>query len=168
MNRWIACYTQPGAEAKVRAGIEEIGFGTFLPTYAKCWYRDGKMRAQERPLMPRYILVAIDENNRRKLGEIHRELIKGVDHLLGTVRDSEVSNLMLAHAMGDYNIQVRAPNGQFARAELLPNQPKKKRKPRPRAIKSAKARRRARRAREASYRNFTSFSGATTYCMAHG
>lgn len=162
---WTACYTQPGQEAKVRAGIEDVGFGTFLPTFAKCWYRDGRLRAQERPLMPRYILVAVDETNRGKLGEIHRELIKGVDHLLGKVRDTEVSNLMLAHATGEYNAQVRAPNGQFAKTGDVSQKPKRRRS-RPRAIKSAKARRR-RRAREAAYRNSTPLSGTPIYGMAH-
>lgn len=149
-QRWTACYTQPGAEAKVRAGIEEIGFGTFLPTYAKCWYRDGRLRAQERPLMPRYILVAIDESNRSKIGEIHRELIEGVDHLLGIVSETEVGRLMLAHATGAYNVvQMRDASGRFSQGRK-----QKKRRRRPRHGKT--------------YRNSTSLSGTPTYGMAHG
>lgn len=150
MNQWLACYTQPGAERKVRNGIQDAGFGTFLPTFAKSWYRDGRLRASELPLMPRYILVAVDKTNHDKLGEIHRELIDGVDHILGAVRENEISRLMMAHATGAYNVvQPRAPNGRF-----IGQRKQKKRRRRPRHGKT--------------YRNCTVLSAASTYGMAHG
>lgn len=144
MNQyWTACHTQPGAEPKVRKGIEEAGFGTFLPTYAKCWRRGGRVRSREFPLMPGYVLVSIDQTNNDKIGEIHRELIEGVDYLLGKVSQKEIDRLLNAHVFGAFNVMVvRDVRGRFMPA--ITQEKPKKRRSRPRSVRSVKARRKRR------------------------
>lgn len=123
---WTACHTQPGAEWKARQGIEEAGFGTFLPAYAK----RSERKTRYFPLMPGYVMVAIDAANQDSIGEIHRELIDGVDCLLGRVSDAEVERVMAVHALGKYDEfqPRRAANGQFSSSRR--KQKKRRRRPR--------------------------------------
>jgi hypothetical protein len=123
---WTACYTQPGQEHKARAGIEDAGFGVFVPTFVRKGMFRGRLQTVEHPLMSRYIFVSIDESNDEHIGEIHRELIDGVSHLIGPVRNQDVSRLMMAHAMGAFDVVThRDASGRFAKYQ------KRRRRPRP-------------------------------------
>jgi transcription antitermination factor NusG len=122
---WTACYTQPGQEHKARAGIEAAGFGAFVPTFVRKGMFRGRLQTVERPLISRYIFVSIDESNGEHIGEIHRELIDGVSHMIGRVDDEDVHRLAVDHALGRFNVQThRDPSGRFAKYQ--------KRRPRPR------------------------------------
>lgn len=128
---WTACYTLPGAEHEARDGIQDIGFGTFVPTFAKCWYRDGKLCASEHPLLTRYVLVALAEGD-ESWGKIND--VDGIHKLLTNVgkpiriNDRDVSRLMLAHATGVFNVvQTRNAAGQFALRASSPPKHKERR-----------------------------------------
>jgi transcription antitermination factor NusG len=142
---WTACYTQPGQEHVARAGIEAAGFGAFVPTFVRKGMFRGRLQTVERPLISRYIFVSIDESNDEHIGEIHRELIDGVSHLVGRVHAEDVQRLMVAHASGEFNReeQPRNAGGQFIKKADPTKQ--KRRRPRPRSVLSLKAQRRKRR-----------------------
>jgi hypothetical protein len=156
---WTACHTQPGAEWKARKGIEEAGFGTFLPTYAKCWRIGRQVISRELPLMPGYVLIAIDPTDGSKIGEIHPALIEGMECLLGgKISQNEVNRLLNAHVLGSYNVvQVRDVRGRFVSA---PTEPKKRRS-RPRSVRSVKARRKRR-----ALQRIGNLAGATNHVAA--
>jgi hypothetical protein len=130
---WTACYTLPGAEHKARAGIENVGFGTFLPTFVRKGMFRGRLTETVNPLISRYVFVAIDHANEEQIGEIHQELIDGVSHIVGQVRDAEMHRLVMAHASGTFNVVTHRDNsGRFARYG--------KRRPRPRPGKRLRLR----------------------------
>mgnify|MGYP001599048675 CR=1 FL=1 len=66
MNQyWGACYTKPLAERDAQRTIEDMGFGTFIRIYAKHFRRFGEMRSRRHPLMPGYVLVALEDGDYR-------------------------------------------------------------------------------------------------------
>jgi transcription antitermination factor NusG len=145
---WTACYTQPGQEHKARSGIEAAGFGAFVPTFVRKGMFRGRLQTVERPLISRYIFVSIDESNDEHIGEIHRELIDGVSHLVGHVLSQDVHRLMLAHASGEFDKEEQPRNaaGRFGKIAEPGKQKKRRSRPR-RGSKSAKSQRK-KRARE--------------------
>lgn len=136
MTYWAACYTDVAAERKARDGIEGLGRGTFLPTFAKIYCAGGRRKAFERPILNRYLLVALEGQDDEAWSEIKH--VEGVHDVLtnfgvpSRVSEQEVSRLMLAHVFGSFNsIQARTINGRFARS--------KRRRARPRAGKKARS-----------------------------
>lgn len=159
MSYWTAAYTKPSTERKVQKGIEELGFGTFLPTFARGWYdiRARRIKAREYPLCTRYIFVCLDENS--KWGRINN--VDGIDRVMTSSRlgfeeknpirisEREVARMMLSHAMGEHNqIQARSANGAFSG--------KRKQKKRRRRPRSGKV-----------YTNCGVYKGNQTHVMAH-
>lgn len=136
MTYWACCYTDPGSERNARDGIEKLDRGTLLPTFAKIYYSDGRRKAFERPILNRYILVALHAKDDPAWSEINH--VEGVHSVLqnegipSRVSDREIINLTLAHAMGACNaVQARAANGQFTKP--------RRRRARPRAGKKARS-----------------------------
>jgi hypothetical protein len=52
---WGACRTFTGREHVVRAKIEEMDRGAFLPTFVRSWVAGGKLSVAERPAVPGYV-----------------------------------------------------------------------------------------------------------------
>lgn len=61
---WAACYTKPLAERDAQRAIEDLDFGTMIPSYRRGWYdhRD-QFRSRTMPLMPGYVLVSLTEGD---------------------------------------------------------------------------------------------------------
>ena len=151
---WTACYTLPGLEHKAREGIEDAGFGAFLPTYAKAWYRDGKLCAREQPLLSRYVFIAMPEGDDTwgKLNDvdgIHRVLTN--DNTPIRIAECDVSRLMLAHATGSEDVVQYGDKS----TKYVPIVRRKKRRPRPRSLRSLKAQRKKRAAERNRIRAFS-------------
>lgn len=136
MTYWAACYTDVGAERKARDGIEAMDRGTLLPTFAKVYYEGGRRKAFERPILNRYLLVALHSKDDPAWSSINQ--LEGVHNVLQNngvpvrVYDREIINLTLAHVMGSCNaVQARAANGQFTKP--------RRRRARPRPGKKARS-----------------------------
>jgi len=62
--KWLVLYTKPNLELKVAKNINELGIKAYCPSYVQIkQYSDRKKKA-ERPLLPSYVLVYIDEKDR--------------------------------------------------------------------------------------------------------
>jgi transcription antitermination factor NusG len=128
---WAACYTGVGTERKARAGIEALGRGTILATFAK----STRCKDHERPLLSRYLLVAL-HGSQDHIWSIIND-VDGVDRVLvnngkpSRVTEPEVAEVMMAHATGAFNsVQARSSGGRFGK--------KRRRRARPRAGKKAR------------------------------
>jgi transcription antitermination factor NusG len=142
MTYWTAAYTSVNAEIKARDGIEALDRGTFIPTFAKVYYKDGRKKAFERPILNRYILVALRGRDDAAWSQIAH--VEGVTRLIGNYDDGgqlipspvapkEIERLMWAHMTGALNnIQHRAANGRFTKPKV--------RRARPRAGKKVRSR----------------------------
>lgn len=127
---WAACYTHAQAEPKIRRGIEDIGLGAFLPSYARYFYKGKELREHRKALLTRYVFVRLDHGD-DTWAEIN-SLEDGARILTNCgkpsrVSDDDMARLMLLHATGACNIIQRNPNGTFRKYE--------KRRRRPRAGK---------------------------------
>lgn len=136
MTYWTACYTEPRAEYKARQGVETLDRGACLPTFVRRHIHRGRLRATERPILQRYLLVALEGPDDEAWSAINH--IVGVHHVLTNnskpcrVSEPEVARLMLAHATGAHNVtQARAANGRYDK--------KRRRRARPRAGKKARS-----------------------------
>lgn len=102
--RWSACRTFSDRMHRIRPEIEKANHGTFLPTYARLWSKDGKPWSKERALMPGYLFFLTDPEG---WGNVRN--IDGVCGVLtnegraSKVSDDEMRRLVLDHAMGVHN-----------------------------------------------------------------
>jgi transcription antitermination factor NusG len=141
MTYWTAAYTNVGAERKARDSIEALDRGTCLPTFAKVYYAGGRKKAFERPILNRYILVALHDRNDEAWSQVahadgvHKVICASDENgypVPSRVADKEVERLMWAHMTGAFNsVQHRSANGQF--------QKPRRRRCRPRAGKKARS-----------------------------
>lgn len=125
-QHWAACQVITGLEHMVRAEIEAADYGAFLPTYARCQIRRGKLWDRELPLLPGYVMFRTPHEGWGQVGAIKGVLRVLADgHAARAVDDLEVARLMIDHAAGVHNVRIyaRNDNGQFKR--------KRSRKPRP-------------------------------------
>jgi len=129
MIYWAACYTKPLAERDAQRAIEDMGFGTFIPSYRKAsWYR-GELRSRYYPLMPGYVLVSLTEgddswNSINAAPDAFCRVLINVGQPR-RISEREIISLTLSHARGDYNvIQARTPNGQFSRQKRRRRRPR--------------------------------------------
>lgn len=66
MNWYVIC-TKPNTELKVASQLNSLGINAFCPSYSFIKkYSDRKKKA-EKPLMPRYVLVKMQEKDRAKV-----------------------------------------------------------------------------------------------------
>lgn len=122
---WAVIHTQAKAEPDVRRGVENIGFGAFLPSYAE--YASKRQRLDWRPksLLAGYVLVALHDGD----GGAWRDIddVDGVHRVLTSadkpsrVHPDEMVRLMIMHASGSENvIQPRASSGRYKRRRRRP------------------------------------------------
>lgn len=98
---WAACRTFTGREHVIRAKIEEMGRGAFLPTFVRSWVSGGKMSTVERSAVPGYVFFRSSRDDWPP--------VRGVDGVIGVllngdramrVSPEEMMKLMLDHASG--------------------------------------------------------------------
>lgn len=116
---WSVVYTDAAAEHVARRGIEQRGFGCFLPHYRVAdWYGGQPWEVRERPLLPRYVFVNLREDpSWVAINDAH-----GVQGVLmsgdapARIPSGQMADLMLGYASGAYNtISVRDTVGRFRR-----------------------------------------------------
>lgn len=124
---WAVCSTHPQSEPIARREIEDIGIGTFLPSFARYFYKGKEMRERRKPLLPGYVFVCLNEGD-DAWGAIGA--LDGVSRVLTNagkpvrILASEVAELMIAHATGRHNV-TDAPRNSSGRYS------KRRRRPRP-------------------------------------
>lgn len=154
---WGACYTKPLAERDAQRAIEDLKFGTMIPSYQRGYYRRGEFRSNRLPLMPGYVLVSLTEGDDSwnvinaepshsgqfeyvtQYGEIVTVPIRGnaapdafCRVLINVGRPSRITEpemirLTLAHARGDYDVVADPPT----KAHGMRRYSKRRRRPRP-------------------------------------
>ncbi len=101
---WAACRTFTGREHVVRAKIEEMNRGAFLPTYVRSWVSGGRLSAAERAAVPGYVFFRSSRDDWPP--------VQGVDGVIGVLLDGdramrisndEMARLVLDHAAGQNN-----------------------------------------------------------------
>jgi transcription antitermination factor NusG len=119
MSYWSVVYTDVAAEQVARRGIEQRGFGAFLPYYRIAdWCGDQPWEVRERPLFPRYVFVNLREDpSWVAINEAYG--VQGVlmsDDAPARIPHDAIAGLMLDHACGTHNaISVRDAVGRFGR-----------------------------------------------------
>jgi transcriptional antiterminator NusG len=101
---WAACRTFTGREHVVRAKIEELDRGAFLPTYVRSWVSGGKLSAAERAGVAGYVFFRSSQDDWPP--------VQGVDGVIGVLLDGDraarissgnMARLVLDHADGANN-----------------------------------------------------------------
>lgn len=138
---WTAAYLFPGRERRAQKGIEDLGYGTFLPTYVERQLGARGERFVEKPLLGPYLLISINPRSDNGYCEWSKiNAIDGVGRVLAIdgrpirVSDREVAALFMAHALGEFNRTLVKPGHRS---------PPRPRKPR-RSAQQVRAARRAR------------------------
>ena len=68
--KWFVLYTKPNFEIKVAEGINSLGINAYCPVYTKIkQYSDRKKKIQK-PLLPSYVLVQLEDADRSKVFDI--------------------------------------------------------------------------------------------------
>ena len=101
--KWFVLYTKPNFEIKVAESILKIGIESYCPVYSQIkQYSDRKKKVQK-PLIPSYVFVKINDQYREKVFEI-----RGVVRYLfwlgkpAEVREEEIE-LLKNNLSGNYN-----------------------------------------------------------------
>mgnify|MGYP006088478207 FL=1 len=101
--KWYVLYTKPNFEIKVAEGINALGINAYCPVYIKIkQYSDRKKKIQK-PLLPSYVLVQLQDLDRPKVFEI-RGVVR---YLFWLGRPAEVSQeeieLLKSNLSGNYD-----------------------------------------------------------------
>lgn len=117
---WAVAQVMTGREHVVRSEIEKSNYGAFLATYGEAGVRRGLRFARERALLPGYVLFYTGPETWGGVAGIeglHRVL--HTDGKAGRVRDDEMIELVLGHAIGSHNqivhVSSNAPRGMRRR-----------------------------------------------------
>ena len=65
--KWLVIYTKPQYEIRVSKALNAMGIKAYCPTYKKLIQYSDRKKKVEKPLMPSYVLVHIDEKNRNQV-----------------------------------------------------------------------------------------------------
>lgn len=122
---WTACQTVTGREHMVRAEIENMERGAFLPTIVRSSISCGKLSVGERAALPGYVLFRSDSEDWPDVNEIEGVigvLVNGGRSM--RIDPVDMARLMIDHACGAHNeLKVRLSEPKRER--------KKSRRPRP-------------------------------------
>lgn len=128
---WAACRTFTGREHIIRAKIEEMDRGAFLPTYVRSWVSGGRPSATERAAIPGYVFFRSTRDDWPP--------VQSIDGVIGILLDGdramriphhEMARLMLDHAGG--------ANNRFDGCISTSTQPGRRRGRKPRRSKRAR------------------------------
>lgn len=135
MQYWAAIHTHPQAEPDVRKGLEDLGFGAFLPNYANYAKVRERLAWRYRALLPGYVLVSLSDDDGGAWRDV--EAVEGVNRVLTNadkpcrIRPEEMHRIVVAHASGQHNMiapQSRGSGGRYT---------KRRRRPRPGKVQRA-------------------------------
>ena len=134
LEHWAVCQVFSKRAQRIRFEAEEANVGTFLPTYARIHYRDGKRSSSERQLLPGYLFVRLTPDDRARVAELEGVygLLSGGE-LAAARLEREMAHLVVGHATGAFNQIEVAPDVERVR----------RRRRRPRPGRRARARRAA-------------------------
>ena len=65
--KWLVIYTKPQYEIRVSEELNALGIKAYCPTYKKIIQYSDRKKKVEKPLMPSYVLVYIDEKYRNQV-----------------------------------------------------------------------------------------------------
>ena len=65
--KWLVIYTKPQYEIRVSKALNAMGIQAYCPTYKKVIQYSDRKKKIEKPLMPSYVLVHIDEKDRNQV-----------------------------------------------------------------------------------------------------
>ena len=65
--KWLVIYTKPQYEIRVSKELNALGIQAYCPTYKKIIQYSDRKKKVEKPLMPSYVLVYIDEKDRNQV-----------------------------------------------------------------------------------------------------
>lgn len=136
MQYWAAIHTHPQAEPDVRKGIEDLGFGCFLPNFSEYSVKRQRLDWRQKATLTGYVLVSLSD------GQPWRDIedVEGVNRVLTSaykpcrIQPEEMHRIVVAHASGQHNViapQPRGKNGRYA---------KRRRRPRPGKVQRAELR----------------------------
>lgn len=129
---WAVCRTYSNRVHRVGPEIEKTGHGTFLPTYARVFVRDGKISVKERVLMPGYLffMTGDDWTDVKNIDGVFDVLAN--NGRAGRVTDAEMRRMVIDHMTGLHN--ERNLDG----LDRQPGETKRQRARRPRASRRAR------------------------------
>ena len=102
MKRWFVLYTKPNQELKVEEQLKKMGIISYCPTIQMVKSYSDRKKKIIKPLMPSYVMVNIEENNRNDVFSVY-----GVVRYLfwlgkpAEIRESEIK-LMRDYLSGEY------------------------------------------------------------------
>ena len=100
---WFVIYTRPNFEIKVAEGIANLGIQAYCPTYTLVKKYSDRTKKVQKPLLPSYVLVQLEDKNRPKVFAI-----RGVVRYLfwlgkpAEVREEEIK-LLRRNLKGNYD-----------------------------------------------------------------
>ena len=65
--KWFVLYTKPQFEIRVSKGLNSMGIKAYCPTYTKIVQYSDRKKKVDKPLLPSYVLVNIEEQDRSKV-----------------------------------------------------------------------------------------------------
>jgi transcription antitermination factor NusG len=105
--RWSVAQIFSKRAHRIRQEMEDMGHGTFTPTYARHWISDGKPSSRESALFPGYIMFKTGAEDWARVG-----CVEGVIRVLRSagsvpaaspVTPAEMYRMMTEDAMGVHN-----------------------------------------------------------------
>lgn len=123
---WTAVQIFSKRAPRLQREAEDIGCGTFCPTYAKVRYIDGKRSSNERQLMPGYLFVKLRPDDRGRITDLEGvyRILPGAERALARL-DAELVGVQMDHVSGAWNEVADAPAGPRVRYS------RRRRRPRP-------------------------------------
>lgn len=103
MKNWFVLYTKPKQELRVVDELSKIGINSYCPTVKMIKQYSDRKKKIERPLIPSYIMVYIEESKRKSVFSI-----PGIVRYLfwlgkpAVVHENEI-NIMKKHLEGVYS-----------------------------------------------------------------
>jgi transcriptional antiterminator NusG len=130
---WTACRVFGGQEHIVRAKIEEMDRGAFLPTFVRSWVSGGKPSVAERPTLPGYVLFRSMPDDWAAVQDIDGVIgvLANGDHAM-RISNDDMIRLTLDHADG--------ANNRFEGCFASPGRGARRNSRKPRASKRARMR----------------------------
>jgi transcription antitermination factor NusG len=68
--KWFVIYTKPNYELKVAEGIKSLGINAYCPTFTQIKHYSDRKKKVQKPLLPSYVLVQLNEKDRPKVFSI--------------------------------------------------------------------------------------------------
>ena len=65
--KWFVLYTKPNFEIKVADGINALGINAYCPTFMQIKHYSDRKKKIQKPLLPSYVLVQLEDKDRPKV-----------------------------------------------------------------------------------------------------